>query len=301
MDSKLKSYIINKIQTMNFDSIGVGIIDFENQKVEAFEYSLDPLLEKNIYFDLASLTKPLTLGAAYLNNPTSFDEDMLLLLEHRGGLPKWGRLSVQDWKEQIKSYTITESDVNYSDFSAIRLQLELERVEKKSLEELASFYWDGGLSFWKNVSSESSVVSTGTRKGREIRGSVHDDNSFIMNQFTSHAGLFGTVNGLAKSLLDLNDKVSLLKKMKNYLENSNNRFVKGWDRVENLDTTLAGEGADLSTFGHLGFTGTSLWISPIKMKGYFILTNETKGYWYDREKLNNFRKELGAMIWNSFS
>jgi CubicO group peptidase (beta-lactamase class C family) len=51
------------------------------------------------------------------------------------------------------------------------------------------------------------------------------------------------------------------------------------------------------TFGHLGFTGTSIWIDPQKKKGHVILTNATKKYYYDRQGLNDLRRQIGEAIW----
>ena len=166
-------------------------------------------------------------------------------------------------------------------------------------QNLSSFYWNKELCFWKNIPDGSSVSSTGHRGAGQIRGSVHDDNSFIINQFTSHAGLFSTITGLSESLLNLDKKTELLQKMDLNLKKTKERFVKGWDRVEDINHSLAGLGADSSTFGHLGFTGTSLWISTAQKKGYILLTNETKSFWYDRKELNNFRRKVGEMIWET--
>ena len=297
MNLNIKNYIEKKLSEMNFDSVALSVIDFSNGSFDFFEKSLDETLEDNIYFDLASLTKPFVLGAVYLNDPSLFSTNMELLLEHRGSLPTWGRLSYENWKSQILSYPINSSIEKYSDFSALRLQLEIEKITKESIQNLASFYWDEEFCFWKDLPSFVSIASTGVRGQKSIRGSVHDDNSFMINEFTSHAGLFATICGLSKSLINLDKKVSLLEKMKDLLAKENGRFVKGWDRVENLETTLAGSGADLSTFGHLGFTGTSVWISCTQQKGYVLLTNETKGSWYGRKKLNKFRKDLGERVW----
>ena len=78
---------------------------------------------------------------------------------------------------------------------------------------------------------------------------------------------------------------------------STERFVGGWDRVLDAQNTLAGKGAGPVTFGHLGFTGTSLWIDCNKRKGVAILTNATQKYYYHREALNNLRQKIGEAVW----
>ena len=81
------------------------------------------------------------------------------------------------------------------------------------------------------------------------------------------------------------------------------RFVNGWDTVDinNGKESLAGRGCGPFTFGHLGFTGTSIWIDSEKRIGFIILTNATRDFWYERTRLNDLRKEIGRFIWSHVS
>jgi len=297
---KLVLKSLELLQNQHFDSLAVGVLDFSKNSFESFE-----ILEKKIvsakpyaYFDLASLTKPLTLASTKLFHPELFDEKLDLLLNHRAGLPIGGRLSSKEWKKQLESYLITESEATYSDFSALRLQLELEKKSKKPLKELCHLFWDRDLYFWLDLPWEKFFPPTGFRNGGVIQGQVHDPNCFNLACFTSHAGLFSTVDGLCRSLLNLNDKTELLLKMKKALASPHDRFVEGWDTVQTPSSSLAGANASLQTFGHLGFTGTSIWIDLEKRKGSVILTNATQNYWYERAGLNLLRRTLGEMIFS---
>ena len=89
--------------------------------------------------------------------------------------------------------------------------------------------------------------------------------------------------------------------MNEKLYNSQNRFENGWDRVEDPSSTLAGAGCSNRTFGHLGFTGTSIWIDSVKKLGHVILSNATKNYWYDKKSLNIYRRNLGKLVWENQS
>jgi CubicO group peptidase (beta-lactamase class C family) len=75
------------------------------------------------------------------------------------------------------------------------------------------------------------------------------------------------------------------------------RFILGFDRVTDTENTLAGKGCSHQTFGHLGFTGTSFWIDLEKNRAAVILTNATQSYWYDRQGLNDLRRQLGSALW----
>ncbi|MFG1484732.1 hypothetical protein [Halobacteriovorax sp. RZ-2] len=271
----------------NFNCLAFAYIDFKNESYESFSFFENPFLKgQRVYFDLASLTKPLTLGFAYLNKPEIFSEEMKLLLNHRGGLNSWGRLSFDNWREQILSYPVKESETLYSDFSALRLQLEIEK--KHGLYDLVSPMWDEEIKHWLDIEDEV-CVPTGRRNREIIDGEVHDDNAFVIAEKVSHAGLFGTIDGVCKTLLKANGEYQLISKTK---RESDQRFINGWDSVTNPETSLAGKCSNKDTFGHLGFTGTSIWIEPHSQKGVVILANEVIKYWYDRKKLSEIRKEI---------
>ncbi len=254
----------------------------------------------HFYFDLASLTKPLTLGALALKNPERFTDEKLLMLEHRAGIPAWAILGRSDWQDTVHKFPIKQSNALYSDLSMLRLMLTIEKEVGKDLESLCNFFWDKELLFWKNLPEYSQTPDTGFRNKEIINGVVNDDNCYKIDRFCSHAGLFGTLEGLTKSILNLEQSTKLCHFMKDKMETQNTqRFVWGWDTVSNPLDTLAGTNAPKNTFGHLGFTGTSIWIDSNTGKGWILLTNATKKYWYHRKGLNDLRKSLGAIIWKN--
>lgn len=296
---KLKEKSYELLARQHFDSLAVGVLDFKTGDFQSFTYFERKPYEGKIFFDLASLTKPFTLASTYLKNPKFFSDKELLLLEHRGGLPAWARLSSDSWQEFVMQYEISESEVLYSDLGALRLQLELEKKSGKNLRSLCSYFWDEEIYFWQDLPKGAVCPSTGFRSGKEIRGEVHDDNAYNLNTFAGHAGLFGTVEGCLKSLLSLEKETGLLKVMNDYLESlDDRRFALGWDRAQG-ESSLAGVGASAKTFGHLGFTGTSIWIDPVTGLGHVILTNSSQNYWFDRTGLNDLRRTLGALAWKA--
>ena len=301
---ELEILCIQMMRKQQFDALAVGVLDFKNLKHKSFEITDKKYLSKKpfLWFDLASMTKPLTLASTYLMHPDIFDDKMKLLLNHRGGLPAWGRLtgrlSKNNWKEQILGYKIQESETLYSDYSAIRLMLEIEKKTGKPLKHICSVFWDNELKNWKNLPQDSISPVTGIRRSHKIRGVVHDDNAFIIKEFCSHAGMFGTINGVCKSFLNLEKEFQLLSFMNEHYKNiGTHHYIAGWDRIIDSKETLAGIGAGPKTFGHLGFTGTSIWIDLEKKLGHVILTNATRDNWYDRNGVNELRKKIGKTIW----
>jgi len=301
--TQIKKIISSLMPTGPMDALAVGVIDFNAKSFEAVEanlnegsvhYSPEPLL----YFDLASLTKPLTNSLSYFLKPDAFDKNIDLCLNHRGGLPAWGLLPHIGWKEQILSYPIKESDTLYSDFSALRVMLEL---EKKGIDQkkICSEVWDKETMYWTELPAWYPTPQFGFKNSRPNFGRVHDPNAWTINSFCSHAGLYSTVDGLCRTLLNYQNKTDFISKVKADLSKHQNRFAHGWDRVVNPDDTLAGKGCSNNTFGHLGFTGTSIWIDADKMKGHVILSNATKYHWYDKTNLNDIRRAVGETVWSN--
>lgn len=286
------------MEGQHFSHLAVGVIDFSHSKWEAADSK-----DVSTIFDLASLTKPLTLATCFLKTPKLLKEENLFhLLNHRASLPVGGRLSKESWRELLLSYplNLSKEDV-YSDYSALRLQLELEKKIGHPYDFLAEFK-HSELTHWMDLSpgDKKKCAPTGVREGKVIQGVCHDDNAFVLREKLCHAGLFATLKGLCETLLNLQNKFDLCGVMEEAYKNGEQegrRFIRGWDRVENPEETLAGQGASEWTFGHLGFTGTSIWIDVKKKKGHVILTNATENYWHDRKGLNTLRKKIGQAIW----
>lgn len=300
MIEKIKNKIPELMQNQNFDSVAYALIDFSKNTFDSVEYVEGEFShEPYLFFDLASLTKPLTNSAVRLKHPELFDAKTDLLLNHRAGLPLGGRLSKKGWEDFLWQYEVRESETLYSDYSSLRTMLEIEKKSQKKLKELCSYYFDEEMIYWNELPEYAITPITGMREKSFISHEVHDDNCFVLNRFVSHAGLFATVDGVAKSLLNLNREVKLLDQLKKEFKNHDHgkRFILGFDHPQDLENTLAGRGCSQNTFGHLGFTGTSFWIDSEKNLGQVLLTNATQNYWYSRAGLTDLRKSLGALGW----
>lgn len=292
---------LDLLSKQHFDTLAVAVIDFKNNSHESFEISASNVISPRpyLYFDLASLTKALTNSAVRLKQPELFDEKNMLLLNHMAGLPSGGLLSKNDWREFLMAYDIKLSPTLYSDYSSLRCMLEIEKKSGKKLKDLCSYYFDPEMVHWTNLPVNSFSPEYGTRNKHIVSGEVHDNNCYNIGEFISHAGLFATVDGLCRSLINLNKQSSMIDQLKDQFKTHKNedRFILGFDHVMDPENTLAGRGATTKTFGHLGFTGTSFWIDPEQSKGVVILTNATQTYWYERSGLTTLRKTMGAALW----
>lgn len=289
------------MQDQHFSFCAVSVIDFSKEDFSSFVVGPEGFASSP-YFDLASLTKPFCLSLTALFYPEFFkDEKNLWLLNHRAGLPIGGRLSKNGWREQIQNYSLSLSPTDiYSDYSALRLMLELEKQSGKSLYSLSSKYWDSEVCHWQSLPADAYCPKTGFRGGHSIRGVVHDDNAFVLSCELSHAGLFGTIEGVSRSLLKWSKESQKFAPLKAELLSlpKERRFVLGFDTVSDPIETLAGSGCSNLTFGHLGFTGTSFWCDLEQQKAWVLLTNATENYWYQREGLKKLRQTLGKRVWS---
>jgi uncharacterized protein YbbC (DUF1343 family) len=121
-------------------------------------------------------------------------------------------------------------------------------------------------------------------RGKMLWGEVHDPTAYNMGGVAGHAGLFSTADDLtifAQMLLNGGTyrRVRILspltvEKMTSPQSPPDKMVVRGlgWD----LDSPFAsnrGELFEVGSFGHTGFTGTSIWIDPITKTYIIILTN----------------------------
>lgn len=116
-------------------------------------------------------------------------------------------------------------------------------------------------------------------RGNMLRGVVHDPRARRMGGVCGHAGLFSTADDLsrfARALLEGNKLLSRLtiEKMTTPQQPPTALAVRGlgWD-IDSPLSSNRGELLPVGSFGHTGWTGTSLWIDPTTSTYIIILTN----------------------------
>jgi CubicO group peptidase (beta-lactamase class C family) len=130
--------------------------------------------------------------------------------------------------------------------------------------------------FLKNRIAPTEVGS----KGNQIWGTVHDENALAIGGVAGHAGLFSTARDLAvfaQMLLDHGyyggrryiDPATVDLFTHRYSAESSRAL--GWDTP--TPNSSAGDYFTESSFGHTGFTGTSIWIDPDRDVFVVLLTN----------------------------
>lgn len=127
------------------------------------------------------------------------------------------------------------------------------------------------------------TAPTENREGRWMRGEVHDPRAYEMGGVAGHAGLFSTADDLAmfcQMILNRGEYNGVrilapytIERMvsAHSLPTSQMRGI-GWD----INTSFSSNRGDLfpvGTFGHTGFTGTSIWLDPASETFVVLLTN----------------------------
>jgi serine-type D-Ala-D-Ala carboxypeptidase len=180
----------------------------------------------------------------------------------------------------------------YSDVGYIVLGQVVEKVAGKPLNEYCreQIFEPLGMkdtTFLPNEVLKRRAAPNDLRKGEYIQGEVHDPRAFHLGGVAGHAGLFSTADDLAlyvQVLLGeghLNEKrilsplaVKLMTTPRSVpLESTAGLRSFGWD----VDTPFSSNRGELfprgESFGHTGFTGTSIWIDPASETGIIILSN----------------------------
>jgi CubicO group peptidase (beta-lactamase class C family) len=118
-------------------------------------------------------------------------------------------------------------------------------------------------------------------RNKLVWGEVHDETALLLNGVAGHAGLFSTAKDLSNLLLLLlnggtfNDhkiiKPTTVKLFSTRYSDKSTRAL-GWD-TKSRGKSSAGNLFDLTSIGHTGFTGTSVWVDPTKDLFVVFLTN----------------------------
>jgi CubicO group peptidase (beta-lactamase class C family) len=119
-----------------------------------------------------------------------------------------------------------------------------------------------------------------TLRNRIIQGEVQDENAFILGGVAGHAGLFSTAEDVARfahAMLQggsplLSDQSIKLFTRREPAPDQTSRAL-GWDTPST--PSQSGKYFGPNSYGHLGYTGTSLWIDPDRQLSITLLTNRT--------------------------
>ena len=219
-----------------------------------------------------------------------------MLLAHSSGLPAYEKLFLKaDSRDDLLRAAFTTSlsttpgtHTEYSDIGFIVLGAALERLANERLDIFCQREIFGPLAMTHttfNPSEETRPQIPPTADDRSFRkriiqGEVQDENAYILGGVAPHAGLFSTAEDLARfahALLHggrpiLRPETVALFTRREPAPHGTTRAL-GWDTPS--APSQSGKYFGPRSFGHLGYTGTSLWIDPDRQLSITLLTNRT--------------------------
>jgi serine-type D-Ala-D-Ala carboxypeptidase len=144
-------------------------------------------------------------------------------------------------------------------------------------------------------------------RGRLLRGEVHDENAAALGGEAGHAGLFGTADAVLAitgiwmqayhgrtAILD-RDLVQEFTRLQN--QEASSRWALGWDTPS--VPSSAGRYFPARSFGHLGYTGTSIWMDPEQELEVVLLSNRVHPT-RKNEAIREFRPMIHDVVYREF-
>ena len=223
-----------------------------------------------------------------------------MLLAHSSGLPAYARLfeTARTRHELLRaawSMPLAHapgSQAEYSDIGFILLGTILQGMAHEPLElffhrEIAVPLKLQQTLFNPPLSLATQIPPTEddrTFRLRIIQGEVNDENASVMDGIAGHAGLFAPATDVARfAECMLRGGAPILKPetvelfTRREISPAGSSRALGWDTPSHPSSS--GRHFSAKSFGHLGYTGTSLWIDPHRQLSVTFLTNRT---WPDR-------------------
>lgn len=191
----------------------------------------------------------------------------------------------------------------YSDFGPILLGLAIERITRQPLDAFVRNRIFSALGMRETLynplaqaigrsgagaADESMVLFPRiapteidlTYRRQHMHGRVHDENAFAIGGVSGHAGLFSSARDLARFALMLlgggrlgDTQLVTAHTISQWTrrQSAASSRALGWDTP--AENSSAGDYFSERAFGHTGFTGTSIWIDPVRDVFVVLLTN----------------------------
>ena len=219
------------------------------------------------------------------------------LLLHNSGLPA----HIDLWNDTNNSKEIFQKICNLelqyetgleSVYSCIGFITLGKIIEKISGQDLASFVTEN---VFKPLNMDSTFYNPDEKylqviaptefdstRGGILVGKVHDENAYYLDGISGNAGLFSTAEDLeifCNMMINKGsyNRVEIFKPQTVELFTSKQNLPKGSSRCLGWDSpsgnSSSGHYFSVGSYGHTGFTGTSIWIDPVRKIYAIFLTN----------------------------
>jgi uncharacterized protein YbbC (DUF1343 family)/CubicO group peptidase (beta-lactamase class C family) len=220
------------------------------------------------------------------------------LLTHYSGLPP-DLLLEEPWEGKAEAFRqafaiqpatpagvrFVYSDINYIVLGALVEKLSGMPEDEYVREKIIASLGLQNTGYLPPVEWRDRIAPTQYEHGVMLRGVVHDPTARRMGGVAGHAGLFSTADDVAVYAQNLLDRLAgkpsrfplsraILEKMVTPETPATATALRGfgWD-IESPYSSNRGEIFPVGSFGHTGFTGTSLWIDPVSDTYVIVLAN----------------------------
>jgi CubicO group peptidase (beta-lactamase class C family) len=219
-----------------------------------------------------------------------------MLLAHSSGLPAYEKLFLKvRTREQLLQAAFTTplaaepgARAEYSDIGFMVLGEALERIAGETLDRFCQREIFGPLGMGHTTykpppEARAKIPPTQddrTFRKRVIQGEVQDENASVLGGVAAQAGVFSTAEDLARfAHAMLGGGHPILRPETVALFTRRETAPAGTSRALGWDTpsghSQSGRYFSAQAYGHLGYTGTSLWIDPVRELSVVLLTNRT--------------------------
>lgn len=246
------------------------------------------------------------------------------LLLHNSGLPAWKKFYESELNKEGVLLNIFYSELDYktgtkmvySDLGIITLGKIIEKVSGLTLDEFCKKEIFEPLEMYStffNPAESLKKLCAPTEldnywRNRLLQGEVHDETSSMLGGVAGHAGLFSTANDLSKFMSMIlnkgtykNKKIIKKETIELFTKKQSDQSSRGlgWDTKSEKGSS-AGDLFSPNSFGHTGYTGTSIWADPERNLAVVFLTNRVYPT-RENTKIISFRPQLHNSVINSIS
>lgn len=298
-------------------------------------YPTKQAIQEDTLFDMASLSKVISTtmlalkaieqGKLCLDDKLSYffentydkqDITIKKLLTHTSGISSHIPLWTMKIKPEEAVDTIlktdfaykTESETVYSCMGFILLGRILETVYGDTLDNLAKKYVFEPLEMETACYNPKSDNIASTEYVKELNayanGVVHDENARFLGGVAGNAGVFCSLNDMIKfsTMLSRRGKDFLSERV---FEKAIQNYTNGMSEDRGLGFLLSGDRASFAgdlfsngSYGHTGFTGTSIMVDNNTGLYAILLTNRVH-FGRENDKIIRFRRQFHNSIWGN--
>jgi len=200
------------------------------------------------------------------------------------------------------------SDINFIVLGELVRRISGQSLDAYSIEHIFKPLGMRDTAFNPDPSRRGRIVPTGSHGASLQVGMVQDPTAYRMGGVAGHAGLFSTAEDLARFAEMLlgkgtrgNAQILEPATVASMIEAPNLpggiKRGLGWDIASDYDSGMA-QAFGPGSFGHTGYTGTSLWIDP--HAGIYLIVLSSRLYPDDHGDAQPLRRDVAAAVAASY-